>query len=80
MLDTARVSPKLHRLVRRFLIINLYTNYTVNNHTIQVNNFILYGTRYGIRTHVNAVKGHDPRPLDEPSVRNRRQLELFSRH
>lgn len=55
-------------------------NYTVNNHTIQVNNFILYGTRYGIRTHVNAVKGHDPRPLDEPSVRNRRQLELFSRH
>jgi|LauGreDrversion2_2_1035103.scaffolds.fasta_scaffold45564_1 hypothetical protein len=50
-------------------------NYTVNKHTIQVNNFIL-GTRYGIRTHVNAVKGHDPRPLDEPSVRNRRQLEI----
>ena len=28
-----------------------------------------YGTRYRIRTGVNAVKGHYPGPLDEPSVK-----------
>ena len=28
----------------------------------------LYGSGYRIRTGVNAVKGHYPRPLDEPTI------------
>jgi hypothetical protein len=31
----------------------------------------MFGTRYRIRTGVNAVKGHYPRPLDEPSKKRR---------
>ena len=31
----------------------------------------MFGTRYRIRTGVNAVKGHYPRPLDEPSKKGR---------
>ena len=31
----------------------------------------MIGTRYRIRTGVNAVKGHYPRPLDEPSKKGR---------
>jgi hypothetical protein len=27
-----------------------------------------YGSGYRIRTGVNAVKGHYPRPLDEPTI------------
>ena len=36
--------------------------------TSLLGNVFLYGSGYRIRTGVNAVKGHYPRPLDEPTI------------
>ena len=36
--------------------------------TSLLGNVLLYGSGYRIRTGVNAVKGHYPRPLDEPTI------------
>ena len=55
----------IYRLKAGYFTIKLYPQGSLV--TVHLDSPKKIGTRYRIRTGVNAVKGHYPRPLDEPS-------------